>query len=196
LLQGLQELFFFLAYYLVNKTALFLKFRICLTACIYHFSGKISKKTAFYAKFPSMTYGTSDYSFQYIPSAFIAWGYMISDHENSGSYMICDYSYRDIAVFCSVTVLYATQFTDCITYKFDSIDIEYGIDALHYACNPFKTKSRINILFLEISICPVTVIVELCKDMIPELYISITFTSRLAVWFSTSVFFASVEVNL
>ena len=94
-----------------------------------------------------------------------------------------------------LVILFVGNFADLLTEGANCINIEHGVNVLYSDCKALKTHSGINILLLQSCIVAVTVVLELCENVVPDFHETVAVASRLGVIFICHIFFAAVIVD-
>lgn len=85
---------------------------------------------------------------------------------------------------------------ELVAESLDRINIKYRINILNNNCESLKTHTCIYVLLLKLCVVVVSVIVELCKYVVPNLHVSVTVTAYSTARLTAAILLASVIVNL
>ena len=108
--------------------------------------------------------------------------------------MICNDADRDIIVVL-FPVFFFRKAAYVITKRFNRINIKNRIYILHNRRQTFQSHSRINILLLQLTVIAVSVIVKLCKYIIPNFHVTVALAAYCTIRTSTAVFFSPVIIH-
>ena len=93
-------------------------------------------------------------------------------------------------------IFHACHLTYLVAESLDRINIKYRINILNNNCESLKTHTCIYVLLLKLCVVVVSVIVELCKYVVPNLHVSVTVTAYSTARLAAAILLASVIVNL
>ena len=94
------------------------------------------------------------------------------------------------------TVRHTCKFAYLIAKCLQCINIEHGIYILYDTCKSLKSHTGINVLLFQFCIIVMSVIVKLGKYVVPDLHVSVTFTSYGTSRFAAAVFLTAVIIDL
>ena len=94
-----------------------------------------------------------------------------------------------------LVILFIGDFADLLTEGANCINIKHGVNVLNSDCKALETHSGINILLLQCCIVAVTVVLELCEDVVPDFHETVAVAARLGVIFISHILFAAVIVD-
>ena len=109
--------------------------------------------------------------------------------------MICDQTDRYI-IHCIYLVFLSRHFTDSVTDCFHCINIKYRIHVLHNNSQTLKSHTGINVLLCKFGITTLAVSLKLGKYVVPYFHETVALTAYFTVRAATSVFLASIIINL
>ena len=78
----------------------------------------------------------------------------------------------------------------------DGIHVEEGVHVLHHAGQALQAHAGIDVLLLELGVVVVTVVIELGKDVVPDLDIAVAVAAHGAAGLAAAVLGAAVIVDL
>ena len=89
----------------------------------------------------------------------------------------------------------ARNLTYLCTKRKNRIHIKNGIHILNDGSKPFKPHTRIDIFLGQFRIIAFSVIIELCKDIIPDFHIAVTIAANRTARFATAISLSPVIIN-
>ena len=178
----------------VDKDFLLLKFRISVLRCLDDRVGKISHEIALDAQSSSGHRCTADQAAKYIAAAFVGRCDTVGNHECRGTDMIRDLA--DIYIVCRILMIFLIgDFTYFFPQFQDRIDVEHGIYILHSDGKTLQSHTCIDIFLLKSRIIALSVIFELCENIIPDLHETVAVASGFRVIFIRHILFATVIIH-
>ena len=100
-------------------------------------------------------------------------------------------------VVCLVlTVGLARRLADGVQDPAVGVDLEHIVHALHHAGEPLQPHAGIDIFLFQFGIVAVPVVIELGKDVVPDLHIPVAVAAGTAVGRAAAVLCAAVEIDL
>ena len=109
--------------------------------------------------------------------------------------MVCDDTDGNISL-CIFSILCISKTANVITQCLECIHIKDRIYILYNRCQTFQSHSGINIFLLQFGIMSMSVIIKLCKYVVPDFHITVAFTTYRTIRAAASVFFPSVIIDL
>ena len=108
--------------------------------------------------------------------------------------MVGDHAERDILLLV-LFVLRPGELCRLVEQGAYGIDLENRLDILHDNRKALKTHAGIDVLLLELGVVPVTVVVELAEDVVPDFHEAVALAAHHILG-AGAVSFAAVIVNL
>ena len=142
-----------------------------------------------------MTCCTADQAAQYITSSFIGRHDSIRNHKRCGTDVVCDQTNGNIVLLIDMIRMFCdlgNLFAEC-TY---GIYIKNRIYILNSNSQTLQTHTGIDVLMFEFCVISVSIVVKLCKYIIPDFHITVTFAAYGTSRLTTAVFLAAVIINL
>ena len=109
--------------------------------------------------------------------------------------MVCDQT--DGNIVCIIfLIFFMCDFTYKITKCTDCIYIKNRIYILNNDSKSLKTHTSIDVFLFQCCIVSVSIILELCENVVPYFHVTVAVTTYGTSWFSTAVFLTTVIVDL
>ena len=193
LIDRLVKLRFFFCNDIENKVFFLFQFRISILGTIDNSLCQFYEECSLNAKQSSMTAGTTQQTPQHITSSTVGRHNSVRDHKRDRTDMIRDNTERNICLIaCSIR--YTCNAAYMVAQCFHCIDIKHRIYILHNTCKTLQSHTGINILLFKFCVVVVSVIVKLCKYVIPDFHVPITFTSYCTIRTSATIFLTAVVI--
>ena len=143
----------------------------------------------------AVTGGPAQQAAQDVAPALVAGQDAVADEEAGGPDMVRDDAQGHI-VLVALAVVGAGDLADLVGDVHDGIHIEEGVHVLHHAGQALQAHAGIDVLLLELGVVVVTVVIELGKDVVPDLDIAVAVAAHGAAGLAAAVLGAAVIVDL
>ena len=193
-INGLVKALFLQRNHFFDMRFLFPQFRISVFIGFDDLFTDLGQKRMIDAEQLSVASGAAQKSAQNIASALIGRQHAVADHKGRGAHMV-RYNADGNIVGIVFAVCFLGNGGDQIDDAPCGVHLKHVIHTLHHAGKTVQPHARIDILVRQLFVNAVSFVVELGKDIVPNLHEAVAIAAGAAIGGAAAVFFTAVEIN-
>ena len=178
-----------------NVLLLVAKLGVLAFVLVYDHVDDLIEERLVHAEELSVTRGAAEQTAEDIAPALVGGKDAVADHKGRAADVVGDDAQGNVHLM-ALAVICAGKLADLVGDVHDCVDVKERVNVLADDGKTFETHAGVDILLLELGVVVVAVVVELGKDVVPDLHIAVTVAADGAAGLAAAEPLAAVIVYL